>query len=78
MKRSKAPGPQFAVCVDNSGYPASLELHKIYRVLPDTDAARDGDLRVVDESGEDYLYPASRFLMIELPKAIEQVLLRAS
>jgi len=71
-KRSKERVLQFAVCVDNSGYPASLELHKIYRVLPDADAARDADLRVIDESGEDYLYPASRFLMIELPKAIEQ------
>ncbi|HXJ94828.1 MAG TPA: hypothetical protein VMT20_18450 [Terriglobia bacterium] len=78
MKKSKDPGPQFAVCVDNAGYPASLELHKIYRVLPDVDAARDGDLRVVDESGEDYLYPANRFLMIELPKTVEQALLKAS
>lgn len=53
--------PSFAVCVDNSEYPASLELHKIYRVLPDQDAERDGDLRVVDESDEDYLYPATYF-----------------
>jgi hypothetical protein len=53
--------PRFAVCIDNSEYPASLELHKIYRVLPDQDAERDGDLRVVDESDEDYLYPAAYF-----------------
>jgi hypothetical protein len=78
MKRPKEPSAQFAVCIDNSEYPASLELHKIYRVLPDADAARDGDLRVIDESGEDYLYPAGRFLRIDLPKAIEQVLLKAS
>lgn len=50
---------RFAVCLDNTGYPASLELHKIYRVLPDAQAARDGYLRIVDESGEDYLYPAA-------------------
>jgi hypothetical protein len=78
MKKPNQLSPQFAVCVDNSGHTASLELRKIYPALPDTDAARDGDLRVVDESGEDYLYPASRFLMIALPKAIERVLLKPS
>jgi hypothetical protein len=46
---------RIAICVKNSGYPASLEIHKIYRVLPDKDAGKDGDLRVIDESGEDYL-----------------------
>ena len=66
--------PQFAICVDNSGYPASLELHKIYRVLPDEDASLDGDLRIIDESGEDYLYPADYFLVIDLPHSMEQVL----
>ena len=55
---------QAVVCIDNDSYPASLELHKIYRVLPDADAAADGDLRVVDESGEDYLFPASAFAPI--------------
>ena len=49
---------RFVVCIDNARYPAALELQKIYRVLPDADAARDGDLRIVDESGEGYLYPA--------------------
>ena len=76
--RRKNASPQLALCIDNSGYPASLELHKIYRVLPDEDAARDGDLRVVDESGEDYLYPAQQFLMAEWPKAVERALLKAS
>jgi hypothetical protein len=51
-----------AVCIDNSEYPASLELHKVYQVLPDEDAAVDGDIRLIDESGEDYLYPAEYFL----------------
>jgi hypothetical protein len=76
MKR-KSSVSQFAICVNNSEYPASLELHKIYRVLPDEEAASDGDLRVIDESGEDYLYPAEYFVLIELPHQVE-VALRAS
>jgi len=59
---------RFAICVDNCDYPASLELRKIYRVLPDPEAARDGDLRVIDESGEDYLYPADYFVVVEFPR----------
>ena len=78
MKQHKRSAPQFAVCVNNTGYPASLELHKIYRVLPDEDAAENGDMRIIDESGEDYLYPASYFMVIELPKAVERKLLKAS
>ncbi len=68
----------FAICINNSEYPASLELHKIYRVLPDEDAKQDGDLRVIDESGEDYLYPADYFMMLELPTEVQRVLLQAS
>ncbi|MBK1646575.1 hypothetical protein CKO25_18385 [Thiocapsa imhoffii] len=63
---------RYVVCIDNSGYPASLERHKIYRVLPDEEAASDGDIRVIDESGEDYLYSADRFVPIELPSAVEK------
>ncbi|HMF11407.1 MAG TPA: hypothetical protein VKE94_03855 [Gemmataceae bacterium] len=63
-KRTKA---RFAICVNNDEYPASLELHKVYRVLPDKEAERDGDLRVVDESGEDYLFPAEYFVLVDLP-----------
>ena len=65
---SKVSDVRFAICVDNSGYPVSLELRKIYRVVPDKDAERDGDLRVIDESGEDYLYPADYFVLIDLPR----------
>src|SRR5438093_4149528 len=54
MKRTKS---KFAVCIKNKGYPASLELRKIYRVVPDDVAAKHGQIRVTDESGEDYLYP---------------------
>jgi hypothetical protein len=63
---------QFVVCIKNEGYAASLESRKIYRVLPDAPAAEHGMLRVIDESGEDYLYPADHFLPIELPQAIEK------
>ena len=72
--KPKVTAPRFAICLNNSAYPASLELHKIYRVVPDEDAALDGDVRVIDESGEDYLYPADYFLLIDLPRRIELAL----
>ena len=68
----------FAVCVNNTEYPVSLELYKIYRVLPDEEAARDGDLRVIDESGEDYLYPAEYFVLIKFPRKVEHVIVQHS
>ena len=64
--------------VDNDGYAASLELHKIYEVLPDPDAAQDGDLQIVDESGEDYLFPAKCFAPIHVPERIGASLLRTT
>lgn len=70
MSQNNNSSPRFAVCVDNSDYPASLELFKIYRVLPDESAEEDGDLRIIDESGEDYLYSADRFVSLELPQAL--------
>jgi hypothetical protein len=78
MQKRQDAVPQFAVCLNNAGYPASLELHKIYRIIPDEEAAVDGDIRVIDESGEDYLYPADFFAVIELPPAVEQAILQAS
>ena len=77
MKTRKTSNPRFAICVNNSEYPASLELHKIYRLLPDEDAAENGDLRVIDESGEDYLYPADYFVLIEMPQETARVLTRS-
>jgi hypothetical protein len=77
MKRRKSHTKHFAVCIDNRGYPASLELHKIYRVLPDEDAEAEGDIRVIDESGEDYLYSAKRFVEIEPPQTVRRSLLHA-
>jgi hypothetical protein len=78
MKEQPHSPPRFAVCINNTEYPASLELHKIYRLLPDEEATTDGDLRVIDESGEDYLYPAELFVLIEVPKAVERALLQTS
>ncbi len=78
MKEKKSDVSLFAVCLNNVEYPASLELHKIYRVLPDEDAANDGDVRVIDESGEDYLYPAEWFVPVELPEVVEQSLLQVA
>ncbi len=72
---SKEPG--FVVCVSNDDC-EDLEVRKIYQVLPDEAAAADGLLRIVDESGEDYLYPAKLFLQIQLPQAIEKALLPAA
>jgi hypothetical protein len=63
--------PEFAICVRNDNHPASLELQKVYRMLPDPEAAGHKLVRVVDESGEDYLYPEDFFVRIELPRAAE-------
>src|ERR1700674_1622442 len=77
-RRTVATGRQFVVCVDNDGYEASLERNKIYVVLLDKDAERDGDLRIVDESGEDYLFSADRFVAIDVPAAVRASRLQAS
>ena len=78
MKESKQTLPEFVVCINNVDYPASLELHKIYRVLFDEDATMEGDIRIIDESGEDYLHPSSYFVPIQVPQTVEESLLRAS
>jgi len=76
MKAKKTNGPRFAICMKNKGYAASLDRYKIYRVLPDDDAATMGQLRIVDESGEDYLYPSRWFIIV--PLELEKELLKAS
>ncbi len=78
MNRAKREASLFAVCIDNIEYPASLELHKIYRIVPDENAAQDGDIRVIDESGEDYLYPADWFALVKRPQALQDSILRAA
>jgi len=65
----------FAVCIRNEEYEASRELRKIYEILEDPDAAKHQMIRVVDEEDEDYLYPASWFVPIELPRNVEQAIL---
>jgi hypothetical protein len=78
MHNTKKTEPEFVVCLNNEGYPASLERHKIYRVLPDPEAEKDGDIRIIDESGEDYLYPKNWFVPITLPDVVEASLLRTA
>ena len=73
-----ASSHNFAVCVQNEGYEVSLELRKIYEVLDDDGARCQGQLRVIDESGEDYLYPVDFFVLIDLPDAVEAKLIDAA
>jgi len=61
---------EFAVCVDNHGYEVSLEVRKLYEVIADLDAEKHSQIRVIDESGEDYLYPATAFNRVSLPESI--------
>lgn len=70
--------PRFVICVQNKDYPASLELRKIYQVVSDKSAAKHKLLRIIDESGEDYLYPETYFIALALPKSTEKALLLAS
>jgi hypothetical protein len=69
---------RFAICIRNDDYQASLELRKVYPVLQDSDAARHHMFRVIDESGEDYLYPDDFFMLIELPEAVRRAVMRAA
>lgn len=75
MKRTE---PQFVVCVKNKDYQASLELRKLYQVVGDDAAAKHHQVRVIDESGEDYLYPEEYFVPVQLPEAAEKAVLRAA
>ncbi|MGB7209710.1 MAG: hypothetical protein WBD27_13690 [Pyrinomonadaceae bacterium] len=70
----KPKGTHFAVCLNNEGYPASLEVGKLYRVIPDEQASKEGYLRVVDESGEDYAFTMNRFHIVQLPATVEKAL----
>jgi hypothetical protein len=74
----KAGQARFALCVCNTDYAASLEMRKVYRILSDAQASRHGLMRVIDESGEDYLYPEKYFVPIKLPQAAERALLAAN
>lgn len=69
---------QWVICVRNDGYEASLEIRKVYRSLTDHDAEAHGQLRVIDESGDDYLFPARYFAAVELPAAVRRAVSAAS
>ena len=73
MKKKLKPAV-FAVCINNTGYPASLEAGKLYQVVSDAEAEKHGLIRVIDESGEDYGYSAERFFILEVPHALEKML----
>jgi len=75
MKRNEL---QFVVCVKNKNYAASLELRKLYQVVADETAGKLRQIRVIDESGEDYLYPAEYFVPVQLPQSAEKAVRRAS
>jgi hypothetical protein len=75
--KPKKTAPRFVVCIKNEGC-EDLEVRKIYQILPDDKAAEDEYIRVIDESGEDYLYPASYFFAVELPRDVEEALLSAA
>lgn len=72
MKRKKSQ-PEFVLCIGNDACD-DLEVRKVYQVLPDPAAAREGYLRVIDESGEDYLYPVDYFVTVELPLSVAETL----
>ena len=71
----KRPTTQFALCLDNAGNEASLILGKVYRALPDPRAAKDDLIRVVDESGEDYLFARTQFAVVAFPQTVRRKLL---
>jgi hypothetical protein len=75
---SKKAATTYLLCVDNKGYEAALEARKLYALVPDEGAKARGYVRVIDESGEDYLYPAARFVPLELPLAARRALAEAS
>ena len=68
----------FVICIENIGYTVSLEKRKIYEVLSDPEAAKLDLLRVIDESGDDYLYPASCFVDVNLPKSVQAAVVSAA
>ncbi len=66
---------KFVICLNNQGYKASLEVGKLYRLIDDEEAQKNGLMRIIDESGEDYAFSAQRFYAIELPQKVEEALL---
>ena len=77
MRSAMAAAKTSVVCLDNQGYEVSLECRKLYQVLADRQAAKHRQVRVVDESGEDYLYPESLFASIDLPQPLRRAIAAA-
>jgi len=77
-KKRPQAASQYVVCVKNEDYPASLELRKLYATMTDKIADKAGLIRVVDESGEDYLYPSDYFVPIKLPRTVQKAVQLAS
>ena len=75
--KDESSQPHFAVCIDNAAYPDDLKMRTIYQVLPDESAARSNYIRVVDETGEDYLYPAELFVIIDVPAEVQKAFMQA-
>lgn len=69
---------QFALCLNNQDYPVSLEVGKLYRVINDEEATKEGFLRIIDESGEDYAFASNRFHIVDLPLAVRKTLIASS
>lgn len=77
MARKPRLKPLYAVCLSNRGFKAALLVRRLYRALPDEEGARQGLIRIVDESGEDYLYPARMFAVVEVPAAVKRAFRQA-
>jgi len=78
MRKLKRAASRFLICMENKGYTVSLEKRKIYVALPDAMALKHGQVRVIDESGEDYLYPKGLFLPITVPQSLRKAILKAA
>jgi hypothetical protein len=74
--KGQSTQPRFAVCIENKAYPDDLKVRTIYQVLPDESAAKSNYIRVVDETGEDYLYPAEYFAIIDVPLEVQKALIQ--
>ncbi len=75
---SKNPEARFVICIDDGGYLDDLKVRTVYQILPDESAARNGYVRVIDETGEDYLYPAALFVPVEVPPEAAEALFLAA
>lgn len=70
--------PRFAICINNTDYPDDLQVRTVYQILPDESAAKSDYIRVIDETGEDYLYPATYFVLVEVPSEVAKTLILAA